>query len=212
MTFDRLHAPLNPTSTGTSPLVEARFIPRQYEPNYAYPLLVLLHGRGGDEEQLVRAMPALSWRNYVGLGLRGPELVTKRDRLVGFGWGAEFEQPERRRARNNEHITEAEIVRRVLYDPEPTGVDRLEAGVFTRHSANAAIAARPFRADFPGRLRRRSRRRLLARPDFPRAVRRRRRDQRLAPGGAAASGPAQSMSRLARAGRAWSLERQGPPP
>ena len=99
MSFDRLHAPLNSTGSGTSPLVEARFIPRQYEPNYAYPLLVLLHGRGGDEEQLVRCMPALSWRNYVGLGLRGPELVTKRDRLVGFGWGREFEQPERRRAR-----------------------------------------------------------------------------------------------------------------
>ena len=65
---------------GLQPLVETRFIPRQYEPNYAYPLLVLLHARGGDEDQLVRAMPALSWRNYVGLGLRGPEPVIKRDR------------------------------------------------------------------------------------------------------------------------------------
>ncbi len=93
MSFDRLHAPLNSTASQSSPLVEARFIPRQYEPNYPYPLLVLLHSRGGDEEQLVRAMPALSWRNHVGLGLRGPEPVTKRDRLAGFGWGAEFEQP-----------------------------------------------------------------------------------------------------------------------
>jgi phospholipase/carboxylesterase len=131
MSIDRLHVPLNPTTAGTGSLVETRFIPRQYEPNYAYPLLVLLHGRGGDEEQLVRAMPALSWRNYVGLGLRGPELVTKRDRLVGFGWGGEFEQPERRRARQNLNLTEAEIVRRVLHDPEPEGVDRLEAGVFS---------------------------------------------------------------------------------
>src|SRR5262245_19846208 len=93
MTFDRLSAPLTATGSQSSPLVEARFIPRQYEPNYAYPLLVLLHARGGDEEQLVRAMPALSWRNYVGLGLRGPEPVTKRDRLAGFAWGAEFEHP-----------------------------------------------------------------------------------------------------------------------
>ena len=71
MTFDRLHAPSSSTTSKTRSLVEARFIPRQYEPNYAYPLLVLFHGRGSDEEQLVRAMPALSWRNYVGPGLAG---------------------------------------------------------------------------------------------------------------------------------------------
>jgi phospholipase/carboxylesterase len=111
--------------------VETRFIPRQYEPNYAYPLLVLLHGRGADEEQLVRAMPALSWRNYVGLGLRGPELVVKGDRLAGFGWGAEFEHPERRRARTKSALSEAEIVRRVLSAPEPEGFDFLEEAVFT---------------------------------------------------------------------------------
>ena len=92
---------LNSTSSEPSPLVEARFIPRQYEPNYPYPLLVHFHARGGDEEQLVRAMPALCWRNYVGLGLRGPEPVIKRDRLAGFGWGAEFEQPGRRRSRGH---------------------------------------------------------------------------------------------------------------
>ena len=55
MTFDRLHASLNPMASQASPLVEARFIPRQYEPNYPYPLLVLFHARGGDEEQFVRA-------------------------------------------------------------------------------------------------------------------------------------------------------------
>jgi phospholipase/carboxylesterase len=66
MTNDRLNAPLSSTLSTSSLLVETRFIPRQYEPNYAYPLLVLFHARGGDEDQLVRAMPALSWRNYVG--------------------------------------------------------------------------------------------------------------------------------------------------
>ncbi|MFI5458837.1 MAG: alpha/beta hydrolase [Isosphaerales bacterium] len=131
MTFDRLHAPLNPTTSQSSPLVEARFIPRQYEPNYAYPLLVMFHARGGDEEQFVRAMPALSWRNYVGLGLRGPEPVTKRDRLAGFGWGTEFEQPEHLRARGNPSVSEAEVVRRALFNAEPDAIDRLEEAVFT---------------------------------------------------------------------------------
>jgi phospholipase/carboxylesterase len=130
MTFDRISAPLHLMAMQSRNLVETRFIPRQYEPNYAYPLLVLFHARGGDEEQLVRAMPALSWRNYVGLGLRGPEPVIKRDRLAGFGWGSEFEQPERRRARRSTVCSEAEIVRRVLSDPEPELFDRLEEGVF----------------------------------------------------------------------------------
>jgi phospholipase/carboxylesterase len=130
MTFDRLHAPLNPTASPSSPLVEARFIPRQYEPNYAYPLLVMFHARGGDEEQFVRAMPALSWRNYVGLGLRGPVPVTKRDRLVGFGWGCEFEQPQRRLEPGNPPVPEAEIVRRAFFDQESDEIDRLEAAAF----------------------------------------------------------------------------------
>jgi phospholipase/carboxylesterase len=130
MTFDRLHAPLNSTSSEPSPLVEARFIPRQYEPNYPYPLLVHFHARGGDEEHLVRAMPALSWRNYVGLGLRGPEPVIKRDRPAGYGWGAEFEQPGRRRGRAIAVVTEAEAVRRALFGSEPQPIDRLEEAVF----------------------------------------------------------------------------------
>src|SRR5262249_40951976 len=131
MTFDWLHAPSSPTASRARPLVEARFIPRQYEPNYAYPLLVLFHGRGSDEEQLVRAMPALSWRNYVGLALRGPEPVVKRDRLVGFGWGRQFEPPDRIRARRPGDLSEAEIVRRILLDAEPEPYDGFEEAVFS---------------------------------------------------------------------------------
>ena len=130
MSFDRLHAPLNAVSSEPSPLVEARFIPRQYEPNYPYPLLVHFHARGGDEDQLVRAMPALSWRNYVGLGLRGPEPVIKRDRLAGYGWGAEFEQPGRRRSRVGAPPAAAEVVRRALFGAEPEPIERLEESVF----------------------------------------------------------------------------------
>lgn len=131
MTFDWLHAPSNTTAPKTRSLVEARFIPRQYEPNYAYPLLVLFHGRGSDEEQLVRAMPALSWRNYVGLALRGPEPVVKRDRLVGFGWGRQFEPPDRSRARRPVDLSEAEIFRRILLDADPEPYDGFEEAVFS---------------------------------------------------------------------------------
>src|SRR5438270_4702086 len=93
----RITPPLDAAVAGAEPLVEARFVPQRYEPNYAYPLLVLFHGRGGDEQQLVRSMPALSWRNYVGLGLRGPEPI-RRGGEVGFGWGPDFIRPDRRPA------------------------------------------------------------------------------------------------------------------
>jgi phospholipase/carboxylesterase len=131
MTFDRHDAPLSTSASPTRSLVEARFIPRQYEPNYAYPLLVLFHARGGDEDQLVRAMPALSWRNYVGLALRGPQPVVKRDRLLGFGWGPDFEHPDRACARARTRLPEAEVVRRMLQDSEPDACDRWEEAVFS---------------------------------------------------------------------------------
>ena len=47
------------------------FAPLHYEPGYAYPLLVWLHGRGEDEGQLVQIMPSVSIRNYVAMGPRG---------------------------------------------------------------------------------------------------------------------------------------------
>src|SRR3954471_18119266 len=100
MSSDRRNVPSFETTTGTGPLVEARFIPQRYEPNYAYPLLVTFHARGGDEQQMVRSMPALSWRNYVGLSLRGPELVVKRGRPEGFGWGPDFARPDRQAPRS----------------------------------------------------------------------------------------------------------------
>ncbi len=47
------------------------FAPCHYEPGYAYPLLVWLHGPGDDERQLCRIMPHVSLRNYVAVGPRG---------------------------------------------------------------------------------------------------------------------------------------------
>lgn len=46
------------------------FAPIHYERNYAYPLVVWLHGDGTDERQLLRLMPQLSLRNYVGVAPR----------------------------------------------------------------------------------------------------------------------------------------------
>jgi phospholipase/carboxylesterase len=61
----------------------AIFAPLHYEANYAYPLLVWLHGPGDDESQLKRVMPMISMRNFVAVAVRGmPRAAGKR----GFGW------------------------------------------------------------------------------------------------------------------------------
>lgn len=64
----------HPASTAASARVESGrhvvFVPMHYERNYAYPLLVWLHGHGDDERQLQRVMPLISMRNYVGVAPR----------------------------------------------------------------------------------------------------------------------------------------------
>jgi phospholipase/carboxylesterase len=65
------------------------FLPTGYEPNYPYPLLVFFHGHGGSEEQILRLAPRLSRRNFICIGLRGPELLGVRpDGRLGYAWGA----------------------------------------------------------------------------------------------------------------------------
>jgi len=51
------------------------FAPLHYEPNYAYPLVIWLHGPGDDERQLLRVMPLVSMRNYVSVGPRAPRAM-----------------------------------------------------------------------------------------------------------------------------------------
>ncbi len=126
---------LTPIDASCEPglLTEARFVPQQYEPNYAYPLLVLLHGRGGDEHQMVRSMPSMSWRNYVGLGLRGPETAIRREHHDGYGWGDAFARADRRQdhGRAAQRLPDREILRRALSDDAPVDpVDLVEDGVF----------------------------------------------------------------------------------
>src|SRR5256885_17144712 len=64
------------------------FLPSGYEPRYAYPLLVFFHGHGGSEEQVLRLAPRLSRRNYICIGLRGPQPLGPRpDCPMGYPWG-----------------------------------------------------------------------------------------------------------------------------
>ena len=68
------------------------FLPEEYQPRYPYPLLVLFHGHGGNEETVLRLAPRLSRRNYLAISLRGPEaLGTRRDGRPACGWGGDAE-------------------------------------------------------------------------------------------------------------------------
>jgi phospholipase/carboxylesterase len=64
------------------------FLPEGYEPRYPYPLLVLFHSRGGNEETVSRLIPKMSRRNFVAVSLRGPEQLGLRDDgTPARGWG-----------------------------------------------------------------------------------------------------------------------------
>jgi phospholipase/carboxylesterase len=69
-----------------------------YEPGYAYPLIIWLHGPTTDEQQLRRIMPQISMRNYVAVAPRGL-CQFRKDGPSGFGWpqsGEGLEQAEHR--------------------------------------------------------------------------------------------------------------------
>jgi phospholipase/carboxylesterase len=72
------------SSKGETPL--SLFAPLHYEANYAYPLLIWLHGPGDDESQLKRIMPLISLRNYVGLAPRGTRREVSAGGRRGYGW------------------------------------------------------------------------------------------------------------------------------
>jgi len=69
----------------------ALFAPLHYERNYAYPLLVWLHGPGADERQLMRIMPVVSMRNYVAVAPRGLPILQPDGKEV-WGWSQSPEQ------------------------------------------------------------------------------------------------------------------------
>ena len=59
------------TTPQSDKIAYRNFVPLHYEPKYAYPLLIWLHGAAADEHQLQQIMPLVSLRNYVGIGPRG---------------------------------------------------------------------------------------------------------------------------------------------
>ena len=74
---------------GASALTVRTYLPEAYQPRYAYPLLVLFHPRGSNEERVLRLAPRVSRRNFVAISLRGPDLLGVRpDGRMACGWGA----------------------------------------------------------------------------------------------------------------------------
>ncbi len=62
------------------------FAPLHYEPNYAYPLIVWLHGANDDQRQLKRIMPFVSMRNYVAVAPRGTVQADDSAEHSGCSW------------------------------------------------------------------------------------------------------------------------------
>ncbi len=58
--------------------------PIHYEPGYAYPLVVWLHGPDSSELEVRQVMPLVSVRNFVGVAPRGTCRKSKTKRL--YGW------------------------------------------------------------------------------------------------------------------------------
>jgi phospholipase/carboxylesterase len=70
-------------ATGDASTNHALFAPLHYERNYAYPLVVWLHGPADDERQLKRVMPLVSMRNFAAVAPRGPRVDPARG---GYRW------------------------------------------------------------------------------------------------------------------------------
>ena len=75
----------------------AMFAPLHYERNYAYPLIVWLHGPADDERQLRRIMPLVSMRNYVAVAPCGTTAMVGRSEQPALGW-----------SQSADHISQAE--------------------------------------------------------------------------------------------------------
>ncbi len=91
----------------------ALFAPVHYEPAYRYPLVVWLHGPGGDPNELQRVMPLLSLRNYVAVAPQGP-----RRAGMGFTWPLE----DRGVVRSSDRLAEALDMAEKMFNVHPNRI------------------------------------------------------------------------------------------
>ena len=91
------------------------FTPMHYERNYAYPLIVWLHGPDDDERQIAQIMPLVSMRNYVGVGPRG---TLGCSGAAGYRWT----QSERHIALAGERVLAAVDVARRRFNVNPSRI------------------------------------------------------------------------------------------
>lgn len=61
------------------------FAPINYEPGYAYPLIVWLHGPESNEQEVKQVMPLISYRNHVAVAPRGTR--SSGQHRGAFNWG-----------------------------------------------------------------------------------------------------------------------------
>lgn len=83
---------LDPLDDPVTEKPHAVWVPEQYEPNYAYPLIVWFHSDGRDERELLDVLPQISRKNYFGLALRGP-LPSCSEAGAGFRWSLADHRP-----------------------------------------------------------------------------------------------------------------------
>jgi phospholipase/carboxylesterase len=91
----------------------AVFTPLHYERNYAYPLVVWLHGPDDGEHQLARVMPLVSLRNYVAIAPRGT--VAGAAKLTAFCW----QQVEEQITAAEERVLECLAIARQRFNVSP---------------------------------------------------------------------------------------------
>ena len=57
------------------------FLPMHYEKNYAYPLIVWLHGNGESADQIQQVMPSVSMQNFVGVAPAAPAVDREQNQF-----------------------------------------------------------------------------------------------------------------------------------